>query len=239
LYDCAPAPGPYLIASNNGWTNNPTLGNSPVSAVVNDATATIMTVLGAFAYEANSLDSAVVITLPTGSYTSQISGVNGATGVALADIYDADSGVPPARLVNVSGRASVGKGPNVLIAGFGIEGNGPETVLLRGVGPGLYNTFGLAGYLANPQLQLYDSGGGLIASNSGWCTAPTTGTSTVEATVQPATATVMSTVGAFSLAPDSTDAAMRVTLPPGNYTALLSGTGSTAGIGLIEVYEAP
>jgi hypothetical protein len=49
----------------------------------------------------------------------------------------------------------------------------------------------------------------------------------------------MASLGAFPLESNSADAAMLVTLPPGNYTALLSGTAGATGIGLIEVYEAP
>ena len=33
------------------------------------------------------------------------------------------------------------------------------------------------------------------------------------------------------------DGALRVTLPPGNYTAQVSGVGSTTGTALIEIYE--
>jgi hypothetical protein len=32
---------------------------------------------------------------------------------------------------------------------------------------------------------------------------------------------------------------MLVTLPPGNYTAQVSGANSTTGIALVEVYEVP
>lgn len=47
----------------------------------------------------------------------------------------------------------------------------------------------------------------------------------------------MSAAGAFSLSPTSGDTAMLVTLPPGDYTAMVSGANSTTGVGLIEVYE--
>ena len=53
-------------------------------------------------------------------------------------------------------------------------------------------------------------------------------------------------VGAFALVEtrDTTlktglDSAMLITLPPGSYTAKLSGFEGTTGIGLIEVYEVP
>jgi hypothetical protein len=209
--------------------------------VVTDTTATVISSLGAFPLVANSLDAALDVTLPVGNYTSQVSGVGAnPVGVALAEIYDADTGTPAARLVNLSARAQVGTGFNVLIAGFGITGNTSETVLIRGIGPALgLSPFNLTGVLAAPQLTLFDSigSGNVIAANSGWSAAPTTGNSTVVAVVQQTTAAVMSSVGAFGLTPGSNDAAILVALPPGNYTAQLAGAGGTTGIGLIEVYE--
>ena len=46
-------------------------------------------------------------------------------------------------------------------------------------------------------------------------------------------------VGAFALAPGSRDAALLISLPPGAYTAQLSGASGGTGTGLIEVYEVP
>src|SRR5208337_5240572 len=77
--------------------------------------------------------------------------------ICLAEIYDADTGTPAARLINISARASVGTGSNILIAGFVISGNTPEKVVIRGIGPTL-SLFGVTGSLATPQLVLYDSG---------------------------------------------------------------------------------
>ncbi len=99
--------------------------------------------------------------------------------------------------------------------------------------------------MTNPQLVLFDDGNRpgengasrAIATNAGWNTAPSLGTSPVVASVQVATVQAMNAVGAFSLNNGSTDAAMLVTLPPGSYTAQLSGVGGTTGIGLVEVYE--
>jgi hypothetical protein len=35
----------------------------------------------------NDLDSAILVTLPTGNYTAIVSGKNGGTGVALVEVY--------------------------------------------------------------------------------------------------------------------------------------------------------
>ncbi|HRE80107.1 MAG TPA: hypothetical protein PLN52_03615 [Opitutaceae bacterium] len=46
-----------------------------------------------------------------------------------------------------------------------------------------------------------------------------------------------SSVGAFSFKRGSRDAAVVATLPPGAYTALVSGKSDTSGVALVEVYE--
>jgi hypothetical protein len=211
-------------------------------AAVNNATPTLMATLGAFSYATGSLDAALEVNVPSGSFTSQVIGQGSSpTGVALAEVYDADVGIPSSTLINLSARVQVGTGFNVLIGGFSITGNKSEKVLIRGVGPGLTSTFQLTGTLVAPLLQLYDSENPakLIAQNSGWNTIPAIGSSPVVAIVAAATASDMVTVGAFSLVQGSTDAAMVVTLPPGQYTAELSGVGGTTGIGLVEVYAMP
>jgi len=51
-------------------------------------------------------------------------------------------------------------------------------------------------------------------------------------------------VGAFALAADTSrdltgDAALAIELPPGAYTATVSGKNNTTGVALAEVYEIP
>ena len=154
-----------------------------------------------------------------------MAGTSGTTGVALAEVYDADVGTPSSRLINLSARASVGTGSDILIVGFAIEGDGQETVLIRGVGPGLAD-FGVSGVLESPQLTLFDSSGNQIAQNSGWG-----GSGQLS--------TLFSQVGAFAFDAGSLDDAILVTLPAGSYTAQLSGAGGTTGIALAEIYEVP
>ena len=198
-----------------------------------------MSRLGAFALPAASLDTALLQSFGTGPYTAQVAGSGNSTGVALAELYDADTGIPTARLINISARADVQTGANSLIAGF-VIGAGPtnadETVLIRGIGPAL-SAFGVPGALTSPVLTLFDSQGAVIATSTGWSSNPVPGASPVKAGIEMSTAATLSAVGAFSLASGSADAAMTVTLPPGNYTAQVSGSGSSMGVGLVEVYE--
>jgi len=212
--------------TNTVWGGSPTL-------------ISVMSQVGAFPLPSNSADSVLLETLNSGGYTAEVAGVNNGTGVALAEAYDADTSTSPsARFINLAARASVGTGGNILIAGFVVGGSGTETVLLRGVGPTL-GTYGVSGALTASVLTLLDASGKVIATNSAWNTAPTTGNSPVTAVVRTATAIDMQGVGAFALSQGSFDAAMVVTLPTGGYTAQLSGANSTTGVGLAEIYEIP
>jgi hypothetical protein len=76
LYRQTPS-GAQFVATNDDWQVS-------ASSAVPDSQ------LGAFALTAGSLDSALILTLAPGAYTAQVSGLNGATGLALVEIYDAD-----------------------------------------------------------------------------------------------------------------------------------------------------
>jgi len=183
--------------------------------------------VGAFALPTGSADAAVEEPLSAGSYTSEIAGIGSTTGVALAEIYDADPGSAATSLVNLSARASVGTGADILIAGFVIQGTQPARVLLRGVGPTLGAApFNVPGALAQPQISLFDSTGTAIQTNAGWGG-------------DPALAAAFSQVGAFALPSGSADAAMIATLPAGSYTLQLSGAGAATGVALAEIYLLP
>ncbi len=203
------------LDTNAGW------GTAPNAASMSAAFASV----GAFALPPNSPDSAILRSLANGNYTAQVFGVNTTTGIALAEFYDLDSGSIATRLINVSARAQVGTGDRVLIAGFAIVGTGTETLLIRGIGPGL-TQFGLTNVLIAPRITVFDSQNVVIASNAGWqSSAPLSNAA--------------ATVGAFSLTQGSADCAMLLTLPTGNYTVQLSGANSTTGVGLVEIYEMP
>ena len=216
-----------VISSNLGWGAAPTAGpsagaNSPVAASL-----TLMNNTGAYPYQAGSLDTATLVTAPTGNGTAQVSGVSGATGNGLVEFYDADTTTPTSRLVNISARADVGTGNNILIGGFAIGGSTADTVLIRAVGPGLNDLlpsiFPLSSVLNQPVLTIYQ-GGTVIYSNTIW------GGDTTEANVFP-------TVGAFNLVSGHQDSVLLISLAPGNYTAQVSGLNSGTGIALCEIYE--
>jgi kumamolisin len=194
----------------------------------------LFTALNAFAFASGSPDTALEETLAPSSYTAQVS-TPSQDGVAIAEVYDADGTAPSDRLVNLSARAFVGSGGNILIGGFVITGTTSETVIIRGIGPSLA-AFGVTGVLSNPVLTVYDANQNQIAQNTGWGSSVVSGSTAAEN----ATAAIFSSVHAFALAAGTADSAMVITLAPGSYTAQLSGAaGSTAptGVGLVEIYE--
>jgi sugar lactone lactonase YvrE len=206
-----------VIASNTGW------GTSSNPALIASTAASV----GAFALAAGSADSALIVDLPAGTYTIQISGVGGTTGVALAEVYEvASSGT---RLVNISTRTQVGTGGNIIISGFAIAGTGTAQLLVRGDGPSL-TQFSVPGILAQPSLTLVNqTTGASITSNTGW------GNNADLVQVASAAASV----GAFAFTPGSADSAVLVDLAPGSYSAEVSGVSGGTGVALVEVYEVP
>jgi hypothetical protein len=162
-------------------------------------------------------ESALLTTLEPGVYTMIVSGVGNTTGVAIAEVYEIDT--PEAPLVGISTRGRVRPGDEVMIAGFIIKGEIPQTVVIRAQGPSLISQ-GISGALLDPTLVLVGASG-LIATNDDW--------------QNDFNAAALQASG---LAPRSAkDAALLVTLDPGAYTAIVMGVGSTTGVAIVEVYQ--
>jgi hypothetical protein len=187
--------------------------------------ATTSASLGAFPLSVGSKDAALLTSVNVGGYTVQVTGASGATGIALVELYDADSAQAASRLVNVSARTQVGTDASILIAGFTIAGTAPKVVLIRGVGPALV-PYGVTGTLTDPQLTLF-SKDTVLTSNTGWSGAINTAQ----------IGTTAAQVGAFALPNGSADSALLVQLPAGSYTAQLRSASGGTGVGLVEVYE--
>src|SRR5207237_5720331 len=110
-------------------------------------------ITGAGLAPSNDKEAALIATLTAGNYSAIVSGKNGGTGVALAEVYDLDQAAD-SRLANISARAQIGTGSNVLIAGF-ITGSkiGATRVAVRALGPSL-EQFGIAHPLPAPRPEL-------------------------------------------------------------------------------------
>lgn len=218
--------GTTLLDANEGWDKvaNP----NQVSAAAN--------AVAAFPLAPGSLDTALVLQLDPGTYTATIRGVNGASGEALAEIYDVTRNA--SRLTNLSVLSRIGTDGEPLIPGIVIAGNNPRTLLARAVSQSLTD-FGLPAnsLLGDPRLLIL-SGQQVIATNNNW-------TQTAGATLTAA----FPAVGAFALR-SANDAALIDAFTPGGYTFQAGPTPVGGGAGgnnnasqtgtvLVEVYEVP
>jgi hypothetical protein len=131
-------------------------------------------------------------------------------------------------LGNISTRAFVQTGENVMIGGFIVQGTGPKRVIIRAIGPEL-TQYGIADALGNPRLELHNGTGALIASNDDWQTTIIGGI---------ITSNQVSDIQNSGRAPTAaSESAIIADLQPGNYTAIVRGINNTTGVALVEVYD--
>jgi hypothetical protein len=203
-----------LIASNSSWQR---AGTTSGAQVAPPAALSVTGLAPAYRQEA-----ALIATLAPGAYTAiawTYPGIDlSVSGIQLVEVYELDQ--PGSPLLNLSTRGYVGTDGEVMIAGFVIQGDSELTVVITGKGPSL-SKYGVANALANPTLTLVrQSDQVVIATNDDWQQSP-------EA----------AQIAAAGFAPsDRGEAAILMTLPPGAYTALLSGVDGGTGAGLVEVY---
>lgn len=169
---------------------------------------------------ANRVESAFVISLaPNQTYTAIVRGNGTDAGVALVEVYDLNPAAD-SLLANLSSRALVASGSDVMIGGFILAGgSGSDKVVVRALGPSLAQ-FGISNPLPDPTLQLHNGNGALVASNDDWKDSDQAG------------------IQSTGLAPSHTfESAIVSTFAPGNYTAIVAGKNADAGIGLVEIYN--
>jgi hypothetical protein len=200
-------PGSFVTITNDNWKED------PVQRALIEATGLQPT---------NDFESAVEARLDPGAYTAVVSGKNSGTGVGLIEVYDLAAG-DSSKLGNISTRAFVSTGNDIVIAGFILGGNNNASgrVIIRGIGPSLASS-GVANPLANPTLELRDNNGSLVFANNDWQENSAQATELTNAGLAPA---------------NNLESGIAATLPPGLYTALLSGVNNGTGVGLVEVYD--
>jgi sugar lactone lactonase YvrE len=208
-----------LVAGSAKTVNDNWGGSSQISAA--------FAAVGAFAYTGPlSKDAAITASVTTRDNSVAVSAVGSGTGKVIAEIYDATPNdsftTATPRLINVSVRKHLGPG---LTIGFVLGGSTLTKVLVRGIGPTL-GAFGVPDTVVDPQLTLFNSASVKIGENNDWA-----GAAELSA--------AFAGVGAFALPATSKDAALLVTLPPGNYSAQVTGANGTTGVALVEVYEVP
>lgn len=154
-----------------------------------------------------------------GAYSVRVMNAGGSVTSQPATVTVFDAG-----LINLSVRAGAGTGDQTLIVGFVIAGTGSKQVVLRGVGPGLAQ-FGVAGFLTDPQLAVFNQPILPIYFNDHW------GGGT-------ALTGLFAGVGAFALPADSKDAGLVAALTPGLYSAHVSAADAAPGVAMLEAYDA-
>ncbi|HZE13957.1 MAG TPA: PQQ-dependent sugar dehydrogenase, partial [Chthoniobacterales bacterium] len=164
-------------------------------------------------------ESAIVATLQPGNYTAIMSGVGTNTGIGVVELFDLDQSAP-ANPANISSRGFVETGDNVMIGGFIIGGSQNRTVLARAIGPSL-TAVGVPNALQDPTLELHNSSGTTIASNDNW------------------KSDQQAQISATGAAPsdDRESAILSAPLAPGNYTAIVRGTGTNTGVAVVEIFQ--
>jgi hypothetical protein len=213
-----------LIASNDNWQTTIIGGiitQDQVQDIQNSGHA-----------PGDARESAIIADLPAGNYTAIIRGVNSTTGVALVEVYDLSPQSGSIRninsiLGNISTRAFVQTGDNVMIGGFIVRGTTPERVIIRAIGPEL-SQYGVPDPLQDPTLELHDGNGALIASNDNWQTTIIGGIITHDQ--------VQDITNSGHAPGDPRESAIIAELPAGNYTAIVRGVNNTTGVALVEVY---
>ena len=128
---------------------------------------------------------------------------------------------PVAKSLNISTRAKVEVGENVMIGGFIITGDAPKKVIVRAIGPSLA-PLGVNGALADPVLELHGPDGSLIASDDNWKDNPDQALLIQASGIPPQ---------------NDLESAIVATLTPAGYTAIVSGKNDTSGVALVEVYD--
>ncbi len=205
--------GSTTVAINDNWKTRPD-GTSQEADI--EATTIPPT---------NDLESAILVMLGPGAYTTILAGNNGGAGAGLVEVYDLGQGAN-SQLANISTRGFVETGDNVMIGGFiagGGSGSGTARVMVRALGPSLP----VIGALADPTVELRDGNGMLVASDDNWKTRPDGSSQQAE-------------IEATGLAPtNDLESALVQSLASGNYTAIVRGKNNTTGVGLVEFYNLP
>ena len=197
-----------IIATNNDWRTTQVGG-----IIMGDQSADI----GASGLApGNDAESAIITNLSPGNYTAIVRGVSNSVGTAVVDAYDL-SVASPARLANIATRGLVQPGDQLMIAGFIIQ-NGPIRAVVRAIGPSL-TAFGVNNALPNTTLQIKDQNGTIVIENDDW---QSDQKQELENTgLQPT---------------NNLEAAVVVTLQPGQYTAQVRGKPESTGTGVVQVY---
>ena len=214
---------PFPYDDTNASLDSPALTGAVTSGLPTSITAT--TYRGAFAGSA-ATDNWMAGWTAIGADSA----TSGSSPILIADgnnsSSSSSSSSTASSFLGISTRGYI-SGTNYMYAGIAINGTADKKVAFMAKGP-LLSGYGISDYLADPELEIYNAAGALIYSNSSHGTVTGTGAETIS--------TYSSSTG-ITLPTGAVEAAIVVTLSPGNYTAILKGLNDSSGAAIIEAYE--
>jgi hypothetical protein len=166
-------------------------------------------------------EAALRVTVTPGTYTVVVKEKSGLAGHGLVDIYDLSPNAT-SKLVNISTRGFADS-DNVLIGGIIVGGSGQanDDVVARALGPQLRRN-GIPNALDDPTLEVRDGNGNVVGFNDNWNS----------------NASDTAWIGSTGLAPsDNSESAILLSLPRGNYTAIVRAKPNSGGVALVEFYD--
>ena len=183
--------------------------------------ATVAQITGTQWEPKDDRESVIIVTLPAGTYTAFVKGKGQNGGIALGEVYGTNPNAE-AELANISTRGYVGMENDVMIGGFILGHNpGSARIAIRGLGPSLANS-GLNGVLQDPAVVLVNENGSPLAGND-------------DSETDPVSAAQL-TANGLAL-PHPKESGIFISLPPGQFTAVMTGKNIGVGLGLIEIYN--
>jgi hypothetical protein len=174
-------------------------------------------------------EAAMIVNLTTGGlYSIVVSGVGNSVGVANVELYEfRDPAEPnPGKLSNLSVRAPVGTGDDILIASFQVTGDAPQRIYASAGGQRL-ESFGITNFLPDSIMRLVPAGSidNIIKENDNWKDDQSEITGIVPNGVIP------------KFDPES---ALVVTLPQNAlYSVVIRGVDDVTGFANVELYDFP
>ena len=165
----------------------------------------------------NPSESAIKYSLGAGAYTAILRGVGGGTGIAVVEAYDLTPQPSSISLVNIATRART-ESSSPETVGMIIQGSGYKGVVIRGLG----QSVPVAGYLPNPSLRLFNSGGAQLQYNENWKD----------------TQSLHIWASGFAPVYDSESAMTNVAnFAAGAYTATVSDNSGASGTTVLDIYD--
>ncbi len=237
--------GGTLVAENDNWAV-PAGRGAASAGQISVAAARV----SAFPFAAESLDAAVMVTLPPGAYTAVVEGADLGGGAGLVEAYEVDGDA--AKIVNLATRGFAGRDGKEMVGGFVVRGTAGATkrILIRVLGPSLARPpFKLFEAMDDPEFELRSASGELLLKSDDWSSGAEGGASPQNDFSPLVRLYSEKQIFATGFAPSNRrEPCVLVDLAPGSYTIVVrpfedhspgSATSAPAkpGVGVVEVYE--